>query len=205
MNCKRPGLGGTYLVIPAPPSRPIPGYPNALRPQDVVHLRNVCPKPSALRPQNRQQLQGVLGAWDKGGPRFRDYSFNSGPNAGYTYRQFADGDIWIVRSPKSKLSAIYKVSRTANPKAWQAITDLIDATKKGRRQAAIAAAAPVARAVALEILRPPPKKQKRGGVEEEVPVDVPEEPAPSSFPWVPVAGAATLLLVIAAMAGGKGG
>ena len=185
----RAALGMTFSVRGIPPGHPIPGYPDALRPRDRV------------------TLHGALGR--DVGPRYRAYRFDAGPNAGYTFRQFAGGEIWIVRSPRRKgvLPGIVKVSRTENPKAWASITQLIDDTRRGNRQAALNTAAKVAAAVAVEVLKQPRRSGKGAHAADVVPVE--EVPLPEeeklAIPWVPVAaGGALLLVLVAALSGGKG-
>lgn len=125
-----------------------------------------------------------------GGKKYRDWRFDDG----YTYRQFVDGDVLIVASPKGGAGTL--ITRGSNPKAWTAITDAIAAQKSGNRRAAIEAAAQVAAAL-IATLTP---QQRRAKVMDEMPPETPPAaPPPFEFPWLPAGIAVGLVALIAVL------
>jgi hypothetical protein len=68
-----------------------------------------------------------LGAASSGGLKYKDFPFPDG----YTYRQWKDGSITILRSPRGGAGTVlYK--DTPNPAAWSAISSAIAQVKAGR-------------------------------------------------------------------------
>jgi len=120
-----------------------------------------------------------------GGQKYKEFTFPDG----YTYRQFADGDILIVASPHGGAGTLVtKDGPTAT--AWQAITDQIRAKKSGNVQAAAATTLQVAQILTATLT--PHQKRRR-----QIPALPPPPPPGPSIPWVPIgivaAGAALLL------------
>lgn len=133
----------------------------------------------------RAPLGGTFGRKTSGGVAYRDYAFEDG----YTYRQYSDGSILIVTSPKGGAGTL--VTQETHPDAWQAITAQIAGQKSARTGQYIQAGTQVLTAVTRAIAPPPRRRRKAAPV-------VVEAPA-ASVPWVPIglaAGGVIALLVL---------
>lgn len=143
-----------------------------------------------------------------GGRGYRDWDFAEPTGGRYTYRQFDNGEIYILEAPKrGRLKSPIYVKRGS--KAWHAISSAIYAKKQGKKAAVANAFTKIALVSSALVTAnaAPPKNQKASP--EEVPSLVEEAPAPppeesESFPWIPVgvAGAAVVAL-LAFFGGGK--
>lgn len=138
---------------------------------------------------------GGLGAKEPS-TTFRDYPFPDG----YTYRQYANGAITIVKSPRSKVPVV--VTKESNPTAWQAITAQIRAYKQGRvletTQAVLNLVAATTSTVATATKKKKPAQKKVP--DDDVETSVEEAPA---IPWGMIGVGTLLLLGVAAVARGQ--
>lgn len=137
----------------------------------------------------------TFGAADKP-ERYKDYAFPDG----YTYRQFENGDIAIVASPKTKrVTWLYATEATP---AWTAITETIRAERDGKvTRTTLTVLDTVNKLLAPFVPAATPKG--RGGVkrvQETAPVV--EEPS-STIPWVPLAIGGGVVMIALFLRGGR--
>lgn len=133
-------------------------------------------------------LRPHFGAKTAGGLSYKDFDMRDG----YVYRQWRDGSITIMRSPRGGAGTL--LTKAVYPDAWRAVTAQINSVKAGRISKTAADAARVA-LVVLQATRP------RKAAEVDVEPEPMPEPMPAPMPsWlVPaglaVAAAATLVMV----------
>jgi len=126
--------------------------------------------------------------------KYRDWAFPPEPpdKVGYTYRQFANGEIQILQSPHGGAGTFVSRDDKTTLKAWQAITDQIKAKKQGNTQAAVSYGVQAAQILVATLT--PQQKRRRKMPEQDGP---PPPPPGPDIPWVPIgivaAGAALLL------------
>ena len=127
--------------------------------------------------------------------KYRDWAFPPEPpdKVGYTYRQYANGEIQILQSPKGGVDVFVSQDDKTTAKAWQAITNQIKAKKQGNTEAAAGAALQVASILVATLT--PRQKRQRAMPEYTAP---PPPPGPD-IPWVPIGVVAAGLAIILAM------
>lgn len=192
-------LGGTFRVMRAPRRLGIPSsgarWPEAIEPGAWI--------------------QPLGAASDGRKVAYTDYAFDDG----YTYRQFTNGDITILKSPRSKIPVTLPADGDPKQmKAWTAITEQIEERKseakitkgtmpKEDRDAIIKASGSALSAIIASVGSPAKKHKKKqkkksgksGGESGE------EETGGPGFPFVPVAVGGAVLLVLAVVVSSSGG
>jgi len=127
--------------------------------------------------------------------KYRDWAFPAEPpdKVGYTYRQFATGEIQILQSPHGGAGTFVSRDDKTTLKAWQAITNQIKAKKQGNTEAAAGAALQVA-TILVATLTPQQKRRRK------MPEFEPPEPPPGpDIPWVPIGGVVAVFAIILAV------
>lgn len=180
----------------------------------VMYNRLGAPSSGVWRASRPGPWISQLAGSTAGGEKYTEYAFDDG----YTYRQFEDGDILIVKSPRSSVATLVAHDNPSQRKAWTAINDDIQerkseaAVSKGtmspEARDAIIKASGSALSKIIEAI--PAKKRKKhkkkrkdakGGGGEQPPAD--EQAA--GFPFLPVAIGGSLLLVVGVVALSAGG
>lgn len=128
--------------------------------------------------------------------KYREWAFAPEPpdKTGYTYRQFKNGDILIVRSPHG--GAGTKVTKGgAQSKAWAAIDAQIRAKKAGNRQAIAMATLNVTRTLLVTLT---PRQRQSQQMPEFAPSETEtESESKPGLPWLPIGvGAAAIALIV---------
>lgn len=164
------------------------------------------------RPQGYTLVKG-LGATASGGVTYEDFTFPDG----YSFRQYDDGTITILKSPVSSGGQQVTKDNPKTAKAWAEITKDIEDAKIAKAAGKKIVIDPATRDAIIKavgtgtgkIIRsagkvtPAKKKSKKKTTAAGQPVEVPVE-APSNVPWIPIAVAgAGLLLVFALFSGGS--
>lgn len=173
-------------------SRGVPGVTSQSESRYVLVPPGHCVQPCDPDEPDAAGVGRALGAKTAGGLRYRDYAFSDG----YTFRQYADGAILIVRSPRSKGGQLLTADNPQTKRAWQAITDRIKSYRAGRTEA-FTRAGLVAVETVLVALQPAPRRGKK---REAAPPPPQEEEEAPSFPWLGVGIAAAVVAVVAALA-----
>lgn len=124
--------------------------------------------------------------------KYRDWTFPDG----YTYRQFATGEIQILQSPHGGAGTFVSRDDKTTLKAWQAITNQIAAKKQGNTEAAAGAALQVASILVATLT--PQQKRRRKMPEQDAPPELPAQ-AGTDIPWVPIGVVAAGLAIILAV------
>jgi hypothetical protein len=134
---------------------------------------------------------------------FHDFAFEDG----YAYRQYDNGDVQIIASPKGT-PPVAVITKTSNPNAWRAITAAIQAKKSAKTAQTVAifatAAAVAATAIIAATAKAPEKPHRH--VRRPLPprpARLPEVEPP--FPWVPVGLGLAALVGVLAIARARGG
>lgn len=187
-------LNGTYRVMRARLGAPSSGVWQAPRPRPWI-----------------SQLAGST----SGGEKYTEYAFDDG----YTYRQFEDGDILIVKSPRSSVATRIAHDNPAQRTAWTAINNDIQ-TRKSEAAVSKGAMSPETRdsiilasgSALSKIIESIPakrkqgkKKKKKSGGRGGSSKDPGTEQEASGFPFLPVAIGGSVLLVIGVVALASGG
>lgn len=137
-----------------------------------------------------------------GGLVYHEYD----PGDGYVYRQYKDGSILIVKSPRGGAGTLV-TEDGPTAKAWFHINNQIGELKAGRRDKAIQLGLSVVNAAVGAIPKKHKGKHKKMIKQPKMdPVpDVPEEEG-TALPWIPIAIGGVVLVGALAMSGsGKGG
>ena len=127
--------------------------------------------------------------------KFRDFTFPDG----YVFRQFTDGSIYFVESPKGGKGLT--ITAKSHPVPWKSITDAIASIKAGRRAETIRLGAGLVLSI-LAALRPAEKRRMKQRRAAPPPADPPPPPppAPPAVPWVPISIAVLLGAVVLKLA-----
>lgn len=196
-------LGGTFRVMRAPRRLGIPS--------------SGARWPAAIEPG--AWIQPLGAASDGRKVAYTDYAFDDG----YTYRQFTNGDITILKSPRSTIPVTLPADGDPKQmKAWRAITADIAKRKKEATvtrgtmlkedRDAIIRASGTAVAQIIGSFGPSTKagakkkhKKKGKGREDDDALDQDSEQSTSTFPFVPVAVGGSILLILGVVALSSGG
>jgi hypothetical protein len=118
--------------------------------------------------------------------KFHDFSFPDG----YVFRQYRDGSIYFVESPKGGKGIT--ITAKSHPKEWKSITDAIASIKAGKRADAIRLGTGLVLAI-LATLTPVEKTRMRHRRAAPPPVEPPPPVVQApAIPWVPM-GIAVLI------------
>lgn len=205
-------LGGTFRVMRRF-GVPSTGGAWSVNPQKKAWITEIAPV-TASAPLDR--LPPFRGTDEVA---YTEYAFDEGTPDAYTYRQFANGDILIVKSPRTTKQTLVKKDDPKTATAWAKINEAIQARKaeaevtkgvmpKEDRDAIIKASGAALATIVTSFAKTKgkhKKKRKKGkgkgrnkGGEEVV-----EEEG--GFPFAPVAIGGGVLLVIGILVASSGG